>query len=209
MKTLRLLIVLLASGCSLAAAKPRLYVTGQAGWYNADAGSPAASMLYVDEGIKSGPKSFVDFSLGAEFNRWFSLEAGYVKFAGFHSAVFLLRPGFLPTRPEAIWMTYDLQGYRVTPVVRVYSTKRLVLEILGGAIHPTGKVVRRDYTSPSSSLSLSFPDYTYHYGAGASCRLSTHTTLEGRIIRYDFGKPEHDSNRVTAMTYSLGLSWRF
>lgn len=206
MKILRLLLLLLFAPALRAA--PRFYVTGQIGAFAADAGTPALNGPYVDKGIKSGTKTFSDWSVGVEFLDWLSLEAGYVDFTSFSSDVFGVRPGIILTRAEALWQTYDLRGFRLTPVFTVFSTDRVIVKFLGGLIHSTGRVIRRDRTLPDYERSVGLNN-GYHLGVGAAYNLTKQATLEGRIVRYDFGKPEHDSNRITALTYSLGLSWHF
>ncbi len=200
---------MLLLGSGLAAATPRFYVTGQVGRFNADAGSTPRSQTFVAQEIKSGTKSFADFSLGMEFSRWFSLEVGYVEFDSFSSAVFGIPPGVHTIRGEENWITYDLRGFRLTPVFRVFSTDRFALKILGGVIHPTGKLVWRDRLLPGFRQPSRLDDFGFHGGVGASYDLSSRTTLEGRITHYDFGKPEFYREDITSMNYSLGLSWRF
>lgn len=208
MKTLRIVLPMLLLGSGLAAATPRFYITGQVGGFNADAGSTSRS-IYVAQEIKSGTKSFADFSLGMEVSDWFSLEVGYVEFDSFSSAVFRIRPEFHTIRAAETWITHDLQGFRLTPVFRVFSTDRFALKILGGVIHPTGKLVQRDRLVPGYRLPSRLDDFGFHGGVGASYDLSSRTTLEGRITHYDFGKPELYRDDITSMNYSLGLSWRF
>lgn len=210
MKTLRFLLPLLVILPTLRAAVPRFYVTGQIGAFAADAGTPAANGgHYIDRGIKSGTKAFSDWSVGAELLDWLSLEAGYVDFSSFASAVFVLRPDVMTVRAEAVWRTYDLRGFRLTPVFKVFSTNRVTLRFLGGLTFATGRVITRDRTLPGYEWPVDLANASYHLGMGAACNLTKQATLEARILRYDFGKPERDPNRITAMTYSLGLSWHF
>jgi len=194
---------------SLYAAPPQYYVTGQVVGFTADAGSSSNYGPYVDRGIRSGAKTAVDFAVGADFLDWLSLEAGYIDFASFSSAVFVVSPDVTTARAEAVWQTYELHGYRLTPVFHFSLMDRLSFSVLGGLIHSTGKVVTRDRTAPGYESSLGINNNSYHLGIGFAYRLTGHAALEARYIHYDFGKPEHASVRVTANTTSLGLSWHF
>ena len=194
---------------SLCAAPPQYYVTGQVGVFNADAGSSAAFGPYVDRGIRSGSKTLVDFAVGADFLDWLSLEAGYVDFASFSSAVFIVSPDVATARAEAIWQTYELRAYRLTPVFHVSLADHLTLSVLGGLTHSTGQVAVQDRTLPRYKSTLDLNNDSYHYGFGFTYRLTGHAALEARYLHCDFGKATHATNRVTANTASLGLSWHF
>lgn len=209
MKNLRSILSLLFLCTGLSAAAPRFYVTGQIGRFEADAGTAAAYGPYIERAIKSGPKTFSDWAVGAELLDWLSLEAGYVDFASFSSENFVLQPYVLSIRAEALWQTYDLRGFRLTPVIRVYSNDRFALKLLGGLIRSVGRLTQRDRFWSGYERTIEVDDLGYHIGAGLTYNLTKQAALEGRFVHYDFGKPGTDPNRITAMTYSLGFAWRF
>jgi hypothetical protein len=209
MKTLGLFTALFFLNVSLHAAAPRFYVAGQIGAYAADAGTPTAYGPYVDRGIKSGAEMFTDWSVGAEIRDWLSVEAGYVHFASFSSNVFEFRPGIIPARPEGRWQTYELGGLRLSSVVTVFASKRMACKLLGGIIHSTGTITRRDRFFALLERRVDMDNVGYQFGIAATYQLSKQAAVEARILRYDFGKVDNDPNRITALTYSLGLSWRF
>jgi hypothetical protein len=210
MKILRILIPLLLIFPVAHAARPRLYVTGQIGQFNADAGTLAAlgSPLPNAGSVKSGMRTFSDLAIGVEALDWLSVEAGYVDFASFISREYTFGMPFLP---QALWNTYDLQGFRLTPVLNVVSKGRFNFRVLGGLTLATGEVIVRDRFSKLNPTVVAHKLATgsYHIGIGATCHLARSAALEARILRYDFGKPKHYPSRITAMMYSLGLSWRF
>ncbi|HTX66839.1 MAG TPA: hypothetical protein VMD31_13780, partial [Opitutaceae bacterium] len=114
MRALRLcLLSLLALPALGVASPPRFYVAGQTGWYHADAGSASDYRVYADQGIRSGAKAAVDWSVGADLTGWLSVEAGYVDFASFSSGTFAFAPGVEAARAEATWETYELRAYRL------------------------------------------------------------------------------------------------
>ena len=76
-------------------------------------------------------------------------------------------------------------------------------------INPTGEVFRRDFGPVSPKVDFELDDFGVHGGLGASYKLFRGASLEGRVVYYDFGKPELDPNRITSINYSLGLSWHF
>lgn len=207
MKSFHPFLLFLLFFTSLHASAPRFYITGQIGAFTADAGTLAAlgSPLPSSADIKSGTKTFSDVSLGAELLEWLSLEGGYVDFSSFVSPSYTRG---LPVAPQALWEAYDLRGFRLTPVFRVFSGDRLACSFLGGITFATGKVIERDKFSTGKG-ERQLANSSYHIGVAIACRLTKQATLETRVLRYDFGKPEHDPNRITAMTYSLGLSWHF
>lgn len=212
MKTLRILIPLLLLGTVVQAAAPKFYVTAQIGAYHADAGTQTTGLYILDRAIKSGTKSFSDLAVGAELLKWLAVEAGYVDLASFESANFMLNPDvrfIMAPTPSLPWQTYDLRGFRLTPVFTVYTTERVALKILGGMNRGTGRLVWRDRLRPGPESSQEIDQVSYHVGVGVSSNLSDHATIEARILRYEFGKPRYIPNRITVLTCSLGLSWGF
>ena len=205
MNLLRILLLFLVITTSLRAAPPRFYFAGQVGNFNADAGSSTQFGPYVDQTIKSGTKTFVDFSVGADFCDWFSLEAGYLDCASFSSQVFVLRPGIETAVAEFVRNTYDLRAYRLTPVFNLSPTDRLSLRFLGGLTHSVGKMVRQG----GGMLRVDIDNDSYHAGVGFAYHLTSQATIEARFVHYDFGKLAHFGTRITADTYSIGLSWHF
>lgn len=206
MKSLRFLPLALLSLTTLCAAPPRFYVTGQIGQFNANAGSPTAFGPYVDQTIKSGTKTFVDFSIGADLCDWFSLEAGYINCAPFSSQVFVIRPGIETLAFERVSQTYDLRAYRLTSVFNLSLTARLSLRLLGGLTHSAGNM---SYRSGRVSPGVDIDNDSYHAGLGFAYSFGGPTTIEASIVHYDFWKLAHTGNRITADTYSIGLAWHF
>lgn len=221
MKPLRLLLPFLLLFASLRATAPRFYVTGQVGQFTADAGTVEGAGYFVlpstgERKIKSGTKTFRDFSLGAEFNRWFSLEAGYAHFNAFRSPWMSgLAPGVqtVVAVPD-VQLIYRLQVVRLTPVLSISLTERFSFKLFGGLTHSNNQVTTATLLQASSPRysetgTTDNGELSYQLGVGMACRLTKQATVEARILRYDFGKPENYPNRITALTYSLGLSWRF
>lgn len=225
MKTLRIILPFLFLCASLHAAAPRFYVTGQIGRFEADAGTVDDAGYYVmpaatQNTIKSGTKTFRDFSLGAEFNRRFSLEAGYAHFNAFSSPQMNSIPPNVNTvvAVRKFYQIYHLQAYRLTPVLHFPITERLKLDLLGGLTYSTSRTISREFPPPFTTYTDTETTHTkasYHLGLGLNWDLTHSTVLGARFMHYDFGKihtgfrQDVSGNRITAMTYSLGLSWRF
>jgi hypothetical protein len=228
MKTLRhclLPLVTLSSLC--VASPPRLYVTGQVGLFEADAGSFEEAGLTSAPGlpggsIKSGTKIFDELSVGADFNGWFSLEAGVAYFAAFSSPQLSAFP-FAYDAP-LFQKVYRLRSFRIGPVVSLALNERLVLRLLGGFSHSELDVTTRawDFAWGGGYLGERTERRnadSYHAGAGLAYRLTRSVIAEARFAYYDFGSfaktaffgpaPSSPGHRISAVGYSLGLSWHF
>jgi hypothetical protein len=191
---------------------PRFYLAGQIGRFAADAGSSSQFHpgMFADRAIKSGAKTFTDWSIGTELLDWLSLEVGYVDFASFSSGVFQISPGVIidPVTP-VVSQVYKLRAYRLTPVFKILSSDRFSLTFLGGLTHSMSDMTERDSSRFGYERSVDIAKDSYHLGFGVACKLVGQAVLEARYVLYDFGKPQNAPNRITANTCSAGLFWRF
>jgi opacity protein-like surface antigen len=199
---------LCVAAVSLCAAPPQFYAIGQVLIYNADAGDTARFGPYVGS-ITSGNKAGLDLGIGADLLDWLSVEAGYVDLGSFTTKAFVLNRYVSTFRPEAVYHTYELRGYRLTPVLHIRLNDHFRINLLGGFTHSDGNVVVRDYTDPAYRTMVGMSNDSYHLGAGLTWRLSGRWALEARYTLYDFGKVYPDTDRVTANALSAGISFCF
>lgn len=165
--------------------------------------------LFFPLDVRSGNQRVSDVSVAAQITDRFALEAGYADYATYKSA--LLRQRY-PTAVAVIRSyTFDLRGFRVTPVVRLFSSHRVQANMLGGLTLATGQVIEHDRDTPQfpRDRAGSLADVSYHIGFDLRYAVTNRTQLEARIMRYDFGRPSELFGRITAMAYTGGVSWKF